>query len=249
MNRNSYVTAALFVVFVLLTVVYFNLDNTGPVTDGIGSVVINGTDQQTPMPVGDLVNTPDEDEDDAAPQPGQSQQQTPAPTNEETQQAPAPGGQTEEQQAPAPGGNGSSELGAGSDVTEQRTTSRVAALRHEIETNHHAMVATLTEIVASPDHDAATKNEAMDQLNVLDGIANSRRLLETTLLSLGFTDVVVDANAENQVVNVTVEVMDFDTVSEQERRETSAEITLLTMQQFRSFGNRNQINVNFTPIN
>jgi len=237
MNRNSYVTAALFVVFVLLTVVYFNLDNTpeqGPV------IGLNGI--ETPLPVGDLVNQPaedDEEDNDTGTDTHQGE------LNQGNNQGET--GQGTEGGNASEGGQGEtgSELGAGSDVseTETQTTSAIAALRNELAAHHSARVSRLTEVIASVDYSAQEKSDARDQMTSIDRLQQNSSILETTIRSMGlFNDVLVQADEAAESVILHVEI---DSLDNKPGRETVAELTLLAGQQF---GSRNRISVNFTAV-
>lgn len=239
MNKNSYVTAALFVVFVLLTVVYFNLDNTPDAlvninpTDLVGDVI---------APVSEDVEEGEEDHADTEQNQGQMPQQqgnVEQPQNE---------GQAEEGGNAGNEGGAGSELGAGADATdtevETQTTSRISSLRHEIELQRSERVSSLQGVIASADYDAMQTSEAMDQIQDMDRVENNSRLVETSIRGMGFSDVLIDAtNLDNQEIIVWVEI---DTMDDAPSRETIAAMTLLTGQQF---GSRNRVSVNFTPVN
>ena len=208
MNRNSYVTAALFVVFVLLTVVYFNLDTPDPATGLDG--VVSFTD--TSLSVGDLIQSVSDDAEDEVEtdeqdsEIGQQNQDNAAPGQQGQALEGNEGGNAEGNQnegGNAEGGN-RPELGAGSDMTGIETTQAVAALRHSLERAHSEAVSNLQGIIASADHDAETKSDAMDQMNNLTALASNRQILETAIRNMGFSDVLVVANEDAQSVVVHV---------------------------------------------
>ena len=254
MNKNSYVTAALFVVFVLLTVVYFNLDTPSPdpLVGGLGNL-------ETPL-VGDLLNSAPEGEEGETPETGEETAETSDLVQEGQedntgQEAPAPGAQTpapgaeapqaEEGQAPqgevpAPEGQGEN---VGPQLGAAQTTSAVATLRDSLERDRSARTSSLHSIIASADHSAETKSEAMDQLTALDQSETSRRVVETAIRAMGFSDVVVQPNEATESVIVTVEIESLD---HEPSLDLVAEMMLLTSQQF---GRRNHVSVNFKPVN
>jgi len=247
MNRNSYVTAALFVVFVLLTVVYFNLPNGQDVGPTVG---INGIENPI-LPVGDLVNQPAEEDDNEENETGTDTHEGQYQGNQgETEQGNNQGGGTANEGGNQGGGTaneGGNQGGTGSELgasaLEEQTTSHLQALRTELAAIRSQRVSNLTGVIASVDNSPQEKSDALDQMNNLDVLQNSTRLLETTILAMGFNDVVVEVNdaAENVILHVEI-----DSLENQPSRETIAELTLLAGQQF---GSRNRISVNFTAVN
>ena len=177
MKRNTYVTAALFVVFGLLTVIYMNMGvgdyEDSALTSGISSVHPNDV-----ATIGD-VNTDDAD----------SQA-----TDEE-------GSDNEDAGAVA---DATDETTENEDEDCCDVISLLDSLRSAMSDDHTAQVLALTEIIASADFSAETKSAAKDSLNDLNALANSSRVLETMINHRGFEDALVRASAD--FVQVTVQV-------------------------------------------
>jgi len=175
MNKNSYVTAALFAVFVLLTVVYWNMpsDGTAPTPSLTGDMLTSETDAST---ASELV---------AGEEVGEEEE-----TNESELETESDQDEDENTNATV-------------DSTTE-TTSSIQALRSELAKQRSQQVSSLMEIIASADHDAETKSVAKDDLNQLERITNSQNTLETMIKSMGFSDVLVRADEESVRVVVQV---------------------------------------------
>lgn len=202
MNKNSYVTAALFVVFVLLTVLYWNMGgddhHEGQFVDGgPATITLNDTNTQA---AADLIDNEDAEvrEDDEAAE------------AEETMLS--------------------------------ENISSIQAVRSELERQRSLQVAALTEIIASPDHDAATKSAAKDDLNALERQKNSGRTLEALIKSMGFSDVLVRAN--DDAVQVTIQIQNLESAPS---REELAELYVLAGLEFTNHRNGN-IFIDFQPL-
>ena len=166
MKRNTYVTAALFVVFGLLTVAYWQMDRT-PAEEPIP---MTSTLSELEIPTaGEIAEEDAEDLDDS-----------------EDADVLA---DIEEQDDVA-------EADDEADESSREVISTIDALRAEMEQGHAAQVSSLTEIIASADFDADTKSAARDALNELQGLVTSSRMLETVIGHIGFDDVLVHANAD-----------------------------------------------------
>jgi len=185
MNKNSYVTAGLFVVFVMLTVVYWN---SGDVPD-MGPTALTGDMLETDSPSAEelVANELEIDDEEVA--------------NTET------GEEQEEQEEQEIEGEEGTETTFDA-VSEESNSMQV--LRSERERQRSEQVSSLMEIIASADHDAEAKSAAKDSLTGLDKVSNSQRTLESTIRTMGYSDALVRAN-ENSVT-VIVQVTDLDSV-------------------------------------
>ena len=181
MNKNSYVTAALFAVFVLLTVVYWNMpsDGTAPTPSLTGDMLTSETDAST---ASELVASEEVGEEEEV---NDSELETETEVEEQ-----------EEENTNATVENST------------ETASSIQALRSELAKQRSQQASALMEIIASPDHDAETKSVAKDDLNQLERITNSQDTLETMIKSMGFSDVLVRADEES--VRVVVQVPDLE---------------------------------------
>lgn len=182
MNKNSYVTAGLFVVFVMLTVVYWN---SGDVPD-MGPTALTGDMFETDSPSAEelVANELEIDDEEVA--------------NTET---------VEEQEEQEIEGEEGTETTFDA-VTEESNSMQV--LRSERERQRSEQVSSLMEIIASADHDAEAKSAAKDSLTGLDKVSNSQRTLESTIRTMGYSDALVRANDNS--VTVIVQVTDLDSV-------------------------------------
>jgi len=226
MKRNTYVTAALFVVFGLLTVIYMNMDRFGAgdyedsaLTSGISSVHPNDV-----ATIGDI-DTDDADLEDAN---AIHDAETDAATNDEDADAVA---------------EATDETNENADEDCCEVISLLDSLRSTMRDDHTAQVSALTEIIASAEFSAETKSAAKDSLNDLNALANSSRILETVISHHGFEDVLVRASAD--FVQVTVQVSSLTDVP---TREELAELYILAGIQFTGHRNGN-ISIDFQPLN
>jgi hypothetical protein len=181
MKRNTYVTAALFVVFGLLTVAYWQMDR-APVED---QIPMTSTLSELEIPTaGDIAESEgaetEVDSEDADIE-GEEEVETIADAKTEDEDE---------------------------DESSRDVISTIDALRTEMEHGHAAQVSSLTEIIASADFDADTKSAARDALNQLQVLASNSRMLETVIEHMGFNDVLVRADAE--FVQVTVQVSSLE---------------------------------------
>ena len=188
MNKNSYVTAALFAVFVLLTVVYWNMPN-GDTNPGLIGTEMAATDLQS---AGDII----ESEEDA------SVGHEEVIEGEEGHEV---GADVEEEEI--------QENVVAEDVNGEMTSS-LQALRSEQARQRSQQVASLHEIIASADHDATTKSAAKDQIQNITQMTNSQHNLETIIRTKGFSDVLV--RADEDAVRVAIQVSDLESTPSRE---------------------------------
>ena len=243
MKRNTYVTAALFVVFGLLTVAYWQMDRPG----------------NEEIPIAATLRTPDdvtanaeiaEDAEDVDTNceltEGASEQVADAEVTDEVAE------DTEHEDAEAGADKGDAkqiaevygnEEDADVDESSKEVISSLDSLRADLEHGRSEQVSALTDIIASADFDPETKSAAKDSLNELQTLANSSRMLETVIGHKGFKDVLVRASAD--FVQVTVQVASIDDVP---TREELAELYVLAGIEFGAHRNGN-ISIDFQPLN
>lgn len=183
MKRNTYVTAALFVVFGLLTVAYWQMDR----TSAEEPIPMTSTLSELEIPMAGEMAEEDADTD-------VDSEDTDVLADIEAGED-AAGAETAEEEA---------------DESSREVISTIDTLRAEMEHGHATQVSSLTEIIASADFDADTKSAARDALNELQGLATSSRMLETVIGHMGFDDVLVRANVD--FVQVTVQVSSLEDV-------------------------------------
>ena len=227
MKRNTYVTAALFVVFGLLTVAYLNMGER-PADEEVPIV----TTLRTPQDVvanADIADCPADCEDE----------------NTEGAEADAMADAEEIEEAEENAQTLAEAQDEEEDVSEssREVISTLDALRAEMENGRAAQVSALTEIIGGADFDAETKSAAKDTLNELQALANSSRMLETVISHMDFEDVLVRATSE--FVQVTIQVSSLDEVP---TREELAELYVLAGIEFRGHRNGN-ISIDFQPLN
>jgi len=187
MKRNTYVTAALFVVFGLLTVAYWQMDRTAD------EPIPMSTTLRTAEDVAANADIIDAEEDEDADQVADAEEA------EEDAEELADAEENTEGDA---------------DESSREVISTLDALRAEMESGRAQQVASLTEIIASADFGPETKSAAKDSLNELQALANSSRMLETVIGHIGFDDVLVRATAD--FVQITVQVSSIDDVPTRE---------------------------------
>ena len=225
MKRNTYVTAALFVVFGLLTVAYWQM---GTPTDE--QIPISAT-LRTPEDVTANADAAEGEDADADAEEADVDVLADAEEAEET---------NEDAEAMA---DAQEDADADTSEPSREVISTLEALRAEMESGRAQQVASLTEIIAGADFDAQTKSAAKDSLNELQALANSSRMLETVIGHMGFEDVLVRASAD--FVQVTVQVSSLDDVP---TREELAELYILAGIEFGGHRNGN-ISIDFQPLN
>ena len=225
MKRNTYVTAALFVVFGLLTVAYWQMDRTADEQIPISTTLRTAEDVVANADIADADEDAQEDENADAQTMEQEQEAEAAEANAD---AIAEAEEVEQENA---------------DESSREVISTLDALRAEMESGRSQMVASLTEIIAGADFDAQTKSAAKDSLNELQALANSSRMLEMVIGHMGFEDVLVRASSD--FVQVTVQVSNLDHVP---TREELAELYVLAGIEFGSHRNGN-ISIDFQPLN
>lgn len=220
MKRNTYVTAALFVVFGLLTVIYMNMPERG-IGDYEDSALTSGITALHPNDVptiGEVDNEDDQsdatDQDDSDAMANSAAKREAADKNDENR-----------------------------DDSCCEVISLLDSLRAAMEEEHTAQTSALTQILASADFSAETKSAAKDSLNDLQIIANSSRILETMIGHRGFEDVLVRASAD--FVQVTIQVASINDVP---TREELAELYIMAGIQFGGHRNGN-ISIDFQPLN
>ena len=223
MKRNTYVTAALFVVFGLLTVAYWQMDRTADEQIPISTTLRTAEDVVANADIADADEDAQEDAD--AETIADVQEAETAETNADVV---AEAEEIEQEDA---------------DESSREVISTLDALRAEMESGRSQMVASLTEIIAGADFDAHTKSAAKDSLNELQVLANSSRMLEMVIGHMGFEDVLVRASSD--FVQVTVQVSNLDYVP---TREELAELYVLAGIEFGSHRNGN-ISIDFQPLN
>ena len=222
MKRNTYVTAALFVVFGLLTVIYMNMPDRGAadyddaLTGALTSV--HPDDVATIGGVTAVECALDEDADCE---------------------------EAEENTAETMG-EGETDEAVNDEAADQEccgVLTSLDSLRSIMEEERVLEVAALTEIMASADFSAETKSAAKDSLNDLNALAHSSRVLEVMIGQRGFEDVLVRAGAD--FVRVTVQVASLADVP---TREELAELYIMAGIQFGGHRNGN-ISIDFQPLN
>ena len=224
MKRNTYVTAALFVVFGLLTVAYWQMDSNTDEPIPMATTLRTAEDVAANADIADDVADAEEAEDGEALADAEE-----AEAVEEDAEVMADGEEAEES--------------VDADESSREMISTLDALRTEMESGRADQVASLTEIIGSADFDPETKSAAKDSLNELQALANSSRMLETVIGHIGFEDVLVRATTD--FVQVTVQVLSLDNVP---TREELAELYILSGIEFGSHRNGN-ISIDFEPLN
>ena len=222
MKRNTYVTAALFVVFGLLTVAYWQMDRT-PAEEPIP---MTSTLSELEIPTAGEMGEEDEDAD--------------ADSEDTDVLADIEAGEVDEDVETIADAEDTDE---DADESSNEVVSTIDALRSEMEQGHAAHVSSLTEIIASADFDADTKSAARDALTELQGLVTSSRMLETVIGHMGFDDVLVNANTD--FVRVTVQVSSLEDVP---TREELAELYVLAGIEFGTHRN-GSISIDFQPLN
>ena len=190
-NRNSYVTASLFVVFALLTGVYLALP---------------GEDDQTvlnPDPLSGIQTTVTETDGEAT-----TDETTTGETTEET-----------------------------SSVKE----SSLESLRLAVEVAKSKKVAELEAVMGAADTDDATKDEAKTELETINSNSEHAEMLEATIKSKGYEDVLVRVNEDQ--VQLVVEIENAEAVPATE------EINELYILAKTEFGNDPYVTIEFEPVN
>lgn len=228
MKRNTYVTAALFVVFGLLTVAYWQMDS----TPAVEPIPMTSTLSELEIPTaGEMAeedaeaNEEEADAEDADVLADIDAEDTDVVADIDAEEADA---ETAEEDT---------------DESSREVISTIDSLRSEMEDGHSAQVSSLTEIIASADFDADTKSAARDALSELQGLATSSRMLETVIGHMGFEDVLVHAHPD--FVRVTVQVSSLEDVP---TREELAELYVLAGIEFGNHHNGN-ISIDFQPLN
>ena len=234
MKRNTYVTAALFVVFGLLTVIYMNMDRLSsddmpPITTTLGTR--NPEDLPTMADSEDCEEECDESAD------------TDVMADADVDDADKEECEEECDDAAAMTTDEDCEEECDDNLSSSEVMSRIDSLRAEMELGRAEQVAALTEIIASADFSAETKSQAKDSLNDLQALASSSRMLETVISHVGFEDVLVRASADH--VQVTIQVATMDDVP---TREALVELYILAGIEFGSHRNGN-ISIDFQPLN
>jgi len=246
MKRNTYVTAALFVVFGLLTVAYWQMSE----RQADDEIPIAAT-LRTPDDVTANAEIPEDAEDvdvDCENVESAEDAQTLAEAEEagatdEDAEASAEAEDAEGANKSETGAIADSEDAADVDSSSREVISSLDALRSDMENGRAEQVGALTDIIASADFDPETKSAAKDSLNELQSLANSSRMLETVIGHMGFEDVLVRASAD--FVQVTVQVAKIDEVP---TREELAELYVLAGIEFGAHRNGN-ISIDFQPLN
>jgi len=232
MKRNTYVTAALFVVFGLLTVAYWQMDRT-PAEEPIP---MTSTLSELEIPTAGEIAEAEDAECDAEAEDAECDTDVLADVEA--------GEDVEEEDAEAMADAvDAEEEDAETDESSREVVSTIDALRAEMENGHTTQVSSLTEIIASADFDADTKSAARDSLNELQALASSSRMLETVIGHMGFEDVLVRASVD--FVQVTVQVSSLEAVP---TREELAELYVLAGVEFGNHRNGN-ISIDFQPLN
>ena len=232
MKRNTYVTAALFVVFGLLTAIYMNMDrftNDYPdpaLTGAIGNIHPNDVATIGEVDSGDVDEECCEDSDAMAD--AEAKEDADNTDNDADTNAVA---------------DAKDENNEDADDACCEVISLLDSLRMTTENEQTEQVNTLLEIMASADFSAAVKSAAKDSLNDLNALAHSSRMLETMVGHRGFDDVLVRASAD--FVHVTIQVSSLEDVP---TREELAELYILAGIQFGGHRNGN-ISIDFQPLN
>ena len=222
MKRNTYVTAALFVVFGLLTVAYWQMD-----TSGADEAIPMTTTLRTTEDVATIGDASEGNDSDAENVEANAEESE---ASEEDEEAMANAEENEEENTET-------------DESSREVISTLDALRAEMENGRAEQVASLTEIIAGADIAPETKSAAKDTLNELQTLANSSRMLETVIGHMGFEDVLVRASTD--FVQVTVQVSNLDDAP---TREELAELYVLAGIEFGSHRHGN-ISIDFQPLN
>ena len=228
MKRNTYVTAALFVVFGLLTVAYWQMDSPADEQIPIAATLRTSEDVAANADVadGDEAGIDAEDAEDVDVLADDLECEEDC----EDAEVMADALECEEDCEEA-------------DETSREVISTLDALRADMESGRAQQVSALTDIIAGADFDPQTKSAAKDSLNELQSLANSSRMLEIVIGHMGFEDVLVRATAD--FVQVTVQVSSLDDVP---TREELAELYVLAGIEFGSHRNGN-ISIDFQPLN
>jgi len=249
MKRNTYVTAALFVVFGLLTVAYWQIGARQPVEE---EIPIAATLRPQGGITADAEIAEDAECDEAEDAEVMADAEEAEATDEDAEAiADAEDEAEETEEAEANKGDADADTVAdGEDDAEgdanesgREVISTLDALRDDMEHGRAEQVSALTEIIAGADFDPETKSAAKDSLNELQALANSSRMLETVIGHLGFEDVLVRASAD--FVQVTVQVSSLDDAP---TREELAELYVLAGIEFGTHRNSN-ISIDFQPLN
>ena len=241
MNKNSYVTASLFAVFVLLTVLYFNLGINNEPEPSLAGI----------MPVGDILNgqdnqdtdSSDVDTDDVQDDDADTSDTDDADTDNDNDADNGGNGGTDADN----GGNGGTDAdnGAGQEgggeLGASATASSIQALRSQLESLRTQTVSRLEGVIASADYDAQAKSQAHDELRVMEQTTQRRQSLEAVIRSRGFNYVLVRSDGDNLIITIEIESMDV-----KPPREQMAEIYVLAMMEF---SDKNNINIVLEPLN
>jgi len=244
MKKNTYVTAALFVLFGLLTVTYFVMG------DGFGTEPELPGVEGSPYPAMTFADDVEENLDEE-----EADQDAMAEAKDETNdeeaadedadalaEAESDDADTEEEQDVAAKVDEDTEE-ADEDAEGQREVmSKLDLLRASREDSRTELVGLFTGLIASNDVDPETKNEAKESLNELQTLANSSRTLEGIIVNFGFEDVVVNATTDSVRVMIGVNDNDFPS------RETLAELFTLAGIEFGNHRASN-ISIDFQPLN
>ena len=226
MKRNTYVTAALFVVFGLLTVAYWQMDSPADEEIPIAATLRTPEDVVANADIAEDADDVDVDRREKK----DAQEVADAQDRDEDAQQLAEAVEPQEEETDT-------------DESNREVISTLDALRSDMENGRAEQVASLTEIIAGADFDPQTKSAAKDSLNELQALANSSRMLETVIGHMGFEDVLVRASTD--FVQVTVQVTSLDDVP---TREELAELYVLAGIEFGDHRNGN-ISIDFQPLN
>jgi len=243
MKRNTYVTAALFVVFGLLTVAYWQMDSPADEEIPIAATLRTADDVAANADV-DETEEAEEAEDAEAMADAEEIEET-----DEDAEAMADAEETEDAEVSDKDAEAiadAQECEEDCEVIDEsgrEVISTLDALRTDMENGRAEQVSALTDIIASAEFDSETKSAAKDSLNELQSLANSSRMLETVIGHMGFEDVLVRASAD--FVQVTVQVSSLDDVP---TREELAELYVLAGIEFGAHRNGN-ISIDFQPLN
>jgi len=246
MKRNTYVTAALFVVFGLLTVVYWQMgerqtDEEIPIAATLRPQDDVTANAEIPKDAEDVDADGEDAEDADALADAECAEEA-----EEADDAEAMADAEEvEEEVDDSGALAEVEEDADADVDESSSEviSSLDALRDDLEHGRSEQVGALTDIIASADFDPETKSAAKDSLNELQSLANSSRMLETVIGHMGFEDVLVRASAD--FVQITVQVASLEDAP---TRDELAELYVLAGIEFGAHRNGN-ISIDFQPLN
>ena len=222
MKRNTYVTAGLFVLFGLLTVVYWQMSD----REEEAQIPIIGTLSNPISGVATIGEVSESEE-----------------VENEDAEAIADAQDAEVEDEEADETVNSDEESEAEDQSSREVISRIDVLRASMEEGRTQQVAALTEIIANAEYDALMKSAAKDTLNEIQTLANSSRMLESVIGHMGFDDVLVDATIES--VRVTIQVTSLTDVPS---REELAELYVLAGIEFGNHRNGN-ISIDFQPLN